>query len=88
MFCFVQLSGYDSEVQVRLNKIDDFGAITAYKTMIFKIFSVSWVYLLDHYLGFPKWYKTLFSVKNFGFYKSLRNKINKVQKLPKNHVLT
>ena len=45
----VQFSGYVSELQVRINKIDDFGAITAYK-----IFSMSWFYLLDHYLGFPK----------------------------------
>jgi len=34
-------------VQVRINKIDDFGAKTAYK-------NISWFYLLDHYLGFPK----------------------------------
>ena len=40
------------------------------KLWIFTIFSIIWFYLLDHYLGFPKWYKTLFSVKNFWFYKS------------------
>ena len=28
--------GYVSELQVRINKIDDFGAKTAYKTMIFQ----------------------------------------------------
>ena len=31
-----QLPGYVSELQVHINKIDDFGAITAYKTMIFQ----------------------------------------------------
>ena len=34
--CFVQFSGYVSELQVRINKIDDFGAKTAYKTMNFQ----------------------------------------------------
>ena len=33
---FVQFSGYVRELQVRINKIDDFGAKTAYKTMIFQ----------------------------------------------------
>jgi len=52
------------------------------KLWIFKIFIMSWFYLLDNYLGFPKWYKTLFSVKNYGFIKVLRNKMNEVQKWP------
>ena len=34
--CFVQFSGYVSEVQVRIIKIDDFGANTVYKTMNFQ----------------------------------------------------
>jgi len=33
---FFQFSGYVSELQVRINKIDDFGAITAYETTIFQ----------------------------------------------------
>ena len=33
---FVQFSGYVSEVQVRINKIDDFCDKTAYKTMNFQ----------------------------------------------------
>jgi len=43
-----------SQLQVRINKIDDFGAKTAYKTMIFQSIQYKLVYLLDHYLGFPK----------------------------------
>ena len=30
---FVQFSGYVNEIQVRINKIDDFGAKTGYKTI-------------------------------------------------------
>ena len=53
------------------------------KLWIFKIFSIIWFYLLDHYLGFPKWYKTLFSVKNLGFYKSFKKENQLSSKMAK-----
>ena len=37
---FFQFSGDVSELQVRINKIDDFGAKTAYKTNDFSKYSV------------------------------------------------
>ena len=53
------------------------------KLWIFKIFSITWFYLLDHYLGLPKWYKTLFSVKNLGFYKSFKKENQLSSKMAK-----
>ena len=88
-FLFVQFYRYVSEVQVRIIKIDDFGANTVYKTMNFQnIQKKVGIIFLTIIWDFQNDIKHYSQSKTLDFIKVLRNKIKNGQKGPKNHVFS